>query len=703
MTSQLTSLPYKSEVIDLWRDWSYIVLLPARVAFFMKISKINIKNFKSIDLLQDFEINDDKVCCFIGQNGSGKSNILTALNALKHDDDLINENRYEKSNKSELIEIGARILFDEDDDTILEPYGISKNLQGFDILVKKSVGNKPTREFQPFVFDDKTEDNISTGLSKIRSLINKTETTPEEAEQKKSILDSLKLEGASKGNPKSVLGKTYEFYTAHSQDDDNKAEMKRLVDDVIKNLDFDLAKIIEKEIWPNLSIILLDPNTYQVENFAPESELGEDTAHKFLYDLLSLSGKSVKDLDIKGSGLVNVLSDISEELSENLRSVWQSHKLSVVISKQAEQIVFMFKTPQGRSLELTNLSEGQRWFLRFYTALAISKQKGQKVIWLLDEPGQTLHASSQINLKDYFEDVSENSQIFYTTHQPMMIPWHKLERIFLVENIKESGTTIPDRLWKDNELESPLREALALFVGEELLTGTQHVLVEGPSDYIYLQGWLRFFQNTRNAIRWDENYSITNRSFVPTGGSGPMPLYLLFLTHRTKHLVLAVAVPDTSTDENIVKGKIKVNGMEPLTQRVISFETVLKDDKNLKIVGVEDIFEIGEYLKEVLEFYNAKYPNITFYSNFTSPNKDGLKGGVCKYIYEQLKGKNPTIYSNPSITFDKPGVALYIYKKLIHTREDIFSVKTKKRFEKILGEIDKEFKKLVSVPPETLH
>lgn len=661
----------------------------------MKISQINIKNFKSIDLLDNFTINDDKVCCFIGKNGSGKSNLLIALDVLKNNNNLVDSNRYEKADKDEQIEIGASILFDDDDLSLLEPHGLNlTNIKGFKITVRKSVGDEPIREFEALGFDNKNENKVINKLSKIKSAINKIPLVPEKENERKSILENLKLEKKSKDTLKDSLDKAIVFFNSKIQgDEDAKQKFHSLVDDLKKHLEFNILAVIEKEIWPKLSIVLLNPNTYKIKNSCQRTELEDDSKHKFLFDLLALSGKLPKDLDRKGSELVNICKDISGTLTENLKSVWEAHELIISIARQANEIYFMFKTPQERSLELTNLSEGQMWFLRFYTALAISKLKGQKVIWLFDEPGQTLHASSQINLKEYFEAISENSQIFYTTHQPMMIPWDKLERIFLVENIKKQGTKIPDRLWKDEELESPLREALALFVGEEMLTGVQHVLVEGPSDYIYLQGWLRFFKNTRKARRWDESYSITNRSFVPTGGKNSMPLYLLFLTHQ-KRLISAIALPDTSADEKEIKESINKLGIDPTHRKAMSFESILK---GTEIFGIEDIFEVQEYLKEVQEFYNLKFPKIVFPKNFLSPKKKDLEKGICSYTTKVLKTND----SNVSI--DKPGIALNIYRKLIRADSDIFSVSTKKKFEKILGSVDKEFKNLKTFQKEQIE
>ena len=67
----------------------------------MRISKIKIKNFKSIDNIGEVKFLDNSIACIIGKNGSGKSNFLHALHALKKHQNLDDNQRYEKAKKDD--------------------------------------------------------------------------------------------------------------------------------------------------------------------------------------------------------------------------------------------------------------------------------------------------------------------------------------------------------------------------------------------------------------------------------------------------------------------------------------------------------------------------------------------------------------------------------------------------------------------------
>jgi predicted ATP-dependent endonuclease of OLD family len=76
------------------------------------------------------------------------------------------------------------------------------------------------------------------------------------------------------------------------------------------------------------------------------------------------------------------------------------------------------------------------WSIRFYAIL------------LLDEPGLYLHAKSQFDLLQHFEDDFSN-RIVYTTHSPFMVPTQNLDSVRTV-NIGTAGTTVTNGLSSDS-------------------------------------------------------------------------------------------------------------------------------------------------------------------------------------------------------------------------------------------------------------
>jgi predicted ATP-dependent endonuclease of OLD family len=243
------------------------------------------------------------------------------------------------------------------------------------------------------------------------------------------------------------------------------------------------------KVFGQLNIELLQLNSYDIENNAPIAELNDGSKHPFLYDLLQLAGKSASAFTPTNTPLLSRrIAQASRELSSSISGVWVSHNLKFEIDKQGENLEFMVHTPQGHQVSLTDLSDGEQWFLKFYVRLAVAQKENKQILWLFDEAGRDLHTTSQIDLKGFFETISKDAQVIYTSHLAMMIPWHRLERIFAVENTTAEGTIVHKRFWKDSKLNSPLKEALSTFVGEYLLGGKEHLIVEGVSDYFFLWG-----------------------------------------------------------------------------------------------------------------------------------------------------------------------------------------------------------------------
>ena len=144
-------------------------------------------------------------------------------------------------------------------------------------------------------------------------------------------------------------------------------------------------------------------------------------------------------------------------------------------------------------VELESRSTGLQWFLSFYLVFLVeSSGQHRRAVLLLDEPGLSLHPIAQRDLSAFFESLSATNPIIYTTHSPFLVDADRLERARKVY-IANDGTTkaTPDLRYSDDS--SPqtgaayaVHSALGLSVAESLLVGCQPVIVEGPSDQLYL-------------------------------------------------------------------------------------------------------------------------------------------------------------------------------------------------------------------------
>jgi predicted ATPase len=169
-------------------------------------------------------------------------------------------------------------------------------------------------------------------------------------------------------------------------------------------------------------------------------------------------------------------------------------------------------------------SAGFVWFFSFLVKFAQVKAMGKPVILLLDEPGLTLHGKAQSDLLRFFnEKLAPHHQIIYSTHSPFMVPADKLLSTRIVEDDIEikgarrisHGTKVrAGVLSRDPDTIFPLQGALGYDISQSLFIGKHTLLVEGPSDILYLQA-LSDALKKRGRAGLDTQWTL-----CPSGGIG---------------------------------------------------------------------------------------------------------------------------------------------------------------------------------------
>lgn len=144
-------------------------------------------------------------------------------------------------------------------------------------------------------------------------------------------------------------------------------------------------------------------------------------------------------------------------------------------------------------------SAGFAWFFSFLIKFdRVKKESDRPVFLLLDEPGLTLHGKAQADLLRYFDEkLSPHHQIVYSTHSPFMVPPDNLMASRIVEDlieVSDRGRRTPvgtkvreDVLSPDRDSVFPLQGALGYAITQSLFVGKHTLLVEGPSDILYLK------------------------------------------------------------------------------------------------------------------------------------------------------------------------------------------------------------------------
>jgi hypothetical protein len=248
----------------------------------------------------------------------------------------------------------------------------------------------------------------------------------------------------------------------------------------------------------------------------------------------------------------------------------------------------VFNNRHQVTLDIGQRSRGFLWFFSFLAAFSeYARDKSPKII-LLDEPGLSLHATAQADLLRYIEEeLAPHHQVIYTTHSPFMIDAAHIERCRTVEDKQEEGTKITaDVLRAGQETMFPLLAAIGVDLAQTLLIGPHQLLVEGPSDLLYLAVMSEAVKTrTENPeAGLDPRWSV-----VPAGGIEKMPAFISLFTGSNLNIAAMIDVAakgNQRIDDIISKGLIEHSAIVRLTEFTGTREA-----------DIEDLFDRTWYLQ----------------------------------------------------------------------------------------------------------
>jgi len=181
-------------------------------------------------------------------------------------------------------------------------------------------------------------------------------------------------------------------------------------------------------------------------------------------------------------------------------------------------------------------SRGFIWFFSFLVWFDSVKQQlgtASSLILLLDEPGLSLHALAQEDFLRYIDDLALKHQTVYTTHSPFMLHGDRLHQVRLVEDRPEYGTTVTDDVTgSDPKTVFPMQAALGYTIAQNLFISKRNLLVEGPSDLIYLQQLSASLEQAGRAGLRDDV------TIVPTGGLDNVATFVALLGGNKLQMVV---------------------------------------------------------------------------------------------------------------------------------------------------------------------
>ncbi len=272
--------------------------------------------------------------------------------------------------------------------------------------------------------------------------------------------------------------------------------------------------------------------------------------------LLSMVGTTPEDISqiATSEELLSKLESVQNRLSKKIFTYWSQNKHLKVRFRydQAspgddapynEGKVFQTRIENTRheaTIQLDERSTGFIWFFSFLVWFSeVQKQFGENLIVLLDEPGLTLHATAQADLLRYIRtELLPKYQVLYTTHSPFMIDSADLLSCRTVEdasgpNDEVLGTKVGDQILStDSDTLFPLQAALGYDLTQTLFVGEHCLLVEGPSDLLYLQ-WATSELTKRGRVGLDPRWTVT-----PCGGITKVPSFMSLFGGSNLHVAV---------------------------------------------------------------------------------------------------------------------------------------------------------------------
>lgn len=584
----------------------------------MRLKKVTVQRFRNIVDPQTIRIEDD-VTVLVGKNESGKTTILEALHRLNPANrrdlkfDLVTEyprwrlspDRRKDAALNKFVPIRAVFELDEGDSDALAEHLPAPPPAGSLCHVARDYDNSY------FV-------SLNAGLEAIgRKAADQADLPAEDLEPllgAESLKDAVEKARASakelKDDPDTTLrSKALTSFATVANKFGYLVGVEQLDEDQLKAVAARIPRFFYFSNYENL------PGESDLTDLAAkvDGEAALSSEEETVVALLAHAGEEPKDfLDDNYDSRKAELQAASLDLSKHAFEYWtQNNDLRVVFDTDNVQVetdpngapimhrILKIELRDGRHGDVeTNFasrSTGFRWFFSFFAAFSAYQESSEPIIVLLDEPGTSLHGEAQRDFVKFVgSELAQTKQTVYTTHSQFMVDPGQYEKLRAVHDraTRENpdlGVAVTEiSLSADRDTILPVESALGYSVSQHLfLGGGHHLLVEGGSDFIYLQRFTEHFLSSQK-VGLDPRLAM-----LPVGGITNMPAFVALLGRRLK----VSALVDGSKSGNRfgrIKAAAEANGV-PVSS-LIAVDDVGDSDMP-KGSDVEDLFAVEDYLK----------------------------------------------------------------------------------------------------------
>ncbi|MFG3002038.1 ATP-dependent endonuclease [Streptomyces sp. NPDC048340] len=489
----------------------------------MRLQIAHITKFKSINDSTEFTLEGD-ITAFVGKNESGKTAALEALyrvNPLSSGhptkfQELRDYPRRHRARDKNVIErarpVTATFELEQSDlDAVAEQFG-PKAFTAKTLTVYRQY-DTDTRFYPSFT---------SNALAAAQHLV------------AKAGLDLARFDQA----------KDVDALIEALRADENAEAAIQLADDLAeRDLDADIRKLLHLRLprfqyFDDYNVL---PGSVSIERLQSVDEDDLEPEERTALSLLKLAGVESDEFTRDNyESRKAALEAAANELTDQLFEYWtQNPDLSVELDIEFKhaptpedphhtepRLHIRIKNQRHRvTLGMEGRSKGFIWFFSFLAAFSEYTDVTRRRIILLDEPGLNLHAKAQGDLLRYIEErLVPQHQVIYSTHSLFMIQPSKLERCRTVEDVDNDGTQISQELWRARaDTVFPLLGAIGVDMTQTLVIGPNQLLVEGPSDVVYLTVMSEAVREA-GGTPLDPNWTIT-----PVGGLDKVPSFVSLL------------------------------------------------------------------------------------------------------------------------------------------------------------------------------
>lgn len=364
-----------------------------------------------------------------------------------------------------------------------------------------------------------------------------------------------------------------------------------------------VVKWLNNETVPGIDINEDQVRTLRVlfkfVNLEPKEilNLGKDTAADRRRNGQNPSQGEIDKVDESKEERSILLQSASTKLTKEFKEWWNQGEYKFRFEADGDYFrIWVSDSIRPAEVSLELRSTGLQWFLSFYLVFLVESQDVHKnAILLLDEAGLTLHPLAQKDLAKFFNKLSQTNQIINTTHSPFIVDTNNIDRCKVVY-IDESGLTVASdnlRQGSDKLNEKSIyavHAALGLSVSDIILQGCKPIIVEGPSDQIYLNTIKQILISNKQIAPKDEIV------FVPSGGVKGIQGVVSIIGSKNNDLPYVIIDSDKSgadTKSKLERGQLYSEDKKKILE--------IKDYAGFEGSEIEDIIPIDILFKALIK------------------------------------------------------------------------------------------------------